>query len=123
MTLTVCNEHSSPISVAIAYYNPNQCANAGNFIKVGWYNIAPGACRIVFNGNLANVNRNWLYYARTNDRTLQWAGSYCAYVTDKGFRMCWNEPSRDPGFIRAYQVCFRLLDIQSRDSYTLRLHR
>jgi len=123
MSLTICNDYSSLISVAIAYYNPSQCANAGKWTKAGWFNIAPGGCSVVSNANLANVNSHWLYYARTSDRTLQWAGNYCAYVTDKPFRMCWNEPSVDPGFIRAYKVCFRLLDINSKNSYTLRLHR
>ncbi len=64
MTLTICNEYSSPISVAIAYYNPNECANAGKWRKVGWYNIAPGVCRVVYNSNLTDVNSHWLYYAR-----------------------------------------------------------
>ena len=123
MTLTVCNEHSAGISVAIAYYNPNQCAKDGKWRKVGWYNIAPGACRIVYNANLADVNSRWLYYARTYDRTIEWAGNYRAYVIDEPFRMCWNEPSLDPGFSRAYKVGFRLFDINSYDSYTLRLHR
>ena len=70
MPLTICNEHSSSISVAIAYYNPNQCANAGNWTKIGWYNIAPGTCSLVNNANLANVNRNWLYYACTLTKPL-----------------------------------------------------
>jgi uncharacterized membrane protein len=122
MTLTVCNEYSSPISVALAYRNRSQCANAGGWIKVGWYNVAPGQCRVVYNGSLKNVNSHWLYYAHTYDRTIKWAGKYCAYVTNQSFRMCWNDPSVDPGFTRAYKVCFRLLDINSYDSYTLRLH-
>ena len=123
MPLTICNEVQSTISVAIAYYNPNQCANGGKWMKVGWYNIAPGSCRVVVNGNLASVNRNWLYYAHTSDRTLVWAGNYCTFVTPDSFRMCWNEPSIDPGHARAFKVCIRLLDVNSSESYTLRLHK
>jgi uncharacterized membrane protein len=118
----VCNEYSSLISVAIAYSNRNQCANAGGWTKVGWHNISPGQRRVVSNANLKDINSHWFYYAYTSDRKLKWAGTYCTYVTDKPFRMCWNEPSVDPGYIRAYKVCFRLLDINSYNSYTLRLH-
>jgi uncharacterized membrane protein len=120
MTLTFCNEYSSLISVAIAYYNPSQCANSGNWTKVGWYNIPTNSCRVVSNSNLASVNSNWLYYAFSSDKTGVWAGNYSAYVTPDRFNMCWDEPKLDPGHARAYKVGFKLLNIGSNSSYTLR---
>ncbi len=121
MPLTICNEYSSTVSVAIAYYNPSQCANSGNWTKIGWYNIPSSSCRIVFNGNIASINSNWLYYAYSSDKAVVWAGKYNAYVAPRPFNLCWDEPKVDPGFIGAYMVGFRLLNIGSNKSYTLRL--
>jgi len=123
MPLTICNDYSSSIVVAIAYYNPSRCANSGNWTKIGWYSIPPSSCRVVFNGNIASINSNWLYHAHSSDKTVQWAGNYRAYVAPQAFNMCWDEPKVDPGFIHAYMAGFKLFNIGSNNSYTLRLHR
>lgn len=123
MTLTFCNEYSSPIYLAIAYYNPSQCANSGNWTKIGWYSILPSSCRVVVTSYLASVNSNWLYYAFSSDKTAVWAGNYFAYVDRNNFNMCWNEPSFDPESILRPKVGFKLFNIGSNNSYTIRLHR
>ena len=119
MGLTICNGFSSSISVAIGWPNSNQCANGGKWIKRGWWNIKPGRCARLYNGSLKNFNR-MSYYARTTDRTLEWKGRYCTYVHDNGFQHCWNDPI-DPHFSGYYQVCYRLLDVNNREDYTLNL--
>jgi len=113
MALTICNQHSSSVTVAIGYSNIDHCANAGKWIKEGWWTIAPGQCARVYGGSLKNLNRYWLYYAHTSDGT-KWSGNYCTNVTQKAFYQCWNDPSD-------YQVCYRLLDINSYENYTLTL--
>ena len=51
MGFTICNGYSSAVTVAIGYSNRSQCANAGGWIKQGWWNIAPGQCVIVYSGS------------------------------------------------------------------------
>lgn len=114
MGLTICNGYSSAVTVTIGYANRDHCANAGRWIKEGWWNIAPGQCVRVYGGSLKNLNRYWTYYARTYDGAVIWAGNYCTTVANRAFYQCWNNPSD-------YQVCYRLLDINSYDNYTLTL--
>jgi uncharacterized membrane protein len=114
MGLTICNGYSSAVTVTIGYANRDHCANAGGWIKEGWWNIAPGQCVRVYGGSLKNLNRYWTYYARTYDGAVIWAGNYCTTVVNKAFYQCWNNPSD-------YQVCYRLFDINSYDNYTLTL--
>ena len=64
MGLTICNKHSSAVTVTICYANRDHCVNAGGFIKEGWWNIAPGQCIRVYGGRLKDLNRYWFYYAR-----------------------------------------------------------
>jgi uncharacterized membrane protein len=112
VAFTICNGYSSAVTVAIGYSNRSQCANAGGWIKQGWWNIVPGQCVIVYSGSLKDINRYWAYYARTTDGALEWAGNYCTSVTNQAFYQCWNDPSD-------YQICYRLLDINSNDNHIL----
>lgn len=121
MGLTICKGYSSTVTVTIVYSDCNECANAGRWRKWGWWSVAPGQCVRVYSGSLKNFNRYWAYYSRTTDRSRKWIGNYCTYVIHKVFHQCWNDPSLDPGFSGYYQVCYRLLDINSYDNYTLTL--
>src|SRR5215831_1191973 len=116
MGLTICNGYSSDVTVAIGYADPthSKCANAGGWIKEGWWNLAPGQCVYVYDASLKDLNRYWAYYAHTTNGAVVWAGNYCTQVTNQAFYQCWNDPSQ-------YQVCYRLLDINSYDNYTLTL--
>jgi uncharacterized membrane protein len=114
MGLTICNGYSSEVTVAIGYPNSNQCANAGGWIKQGWWNIAPGQCAYVYGGSLKDVNRYWAYYAHAANGTVWSGNNYCTQVTNQSFYQCWNDPSQ-------YQICYRLLDINSNDNHTLTL--
>jgi uncharacterized membrane protein len=114
MGLTICNGHSSTISVTIAYANRDHCANAGGFVTEGWWNIAPGRCTLVYGGSLKDLNRYWFYYAHNRDNTAKWAGSYCTNVPNQAFYQCWSSPSGN-------RVCYKRLDINSYNNYTLTL--
>jgi uncharacterized membrane protein len=118
MGLTICNEYTSDIYVAIGYSNPNQCGSAGGWTKQGWWHIAPGQCTLVYGGSLQAVNRYWAYYAYATDGKQVWqgsAGNYCTQVTNQEFLGCWSDPSD-------YQICFAILDINSYDNFTLNLY-
>jgi uncharacterized membrane protein len=119
MALTICNGFSTGFSIAIGWPSSNQCAQGGKWMKKGWWTLAPGRCARVYGGSLRNFSR-MAYYARTRDRTLEWRGRLCTLVTDGVFEHCWNHATRDG---RNYQVCFRLLDINHRENYTLHLSR
>ena len=115
MGLTICNKHSSGVTVAICYANRDHCANAGGFIKEGWWNIAPGESVRVYGGSLKNLNRYWFYYGRTYNGSVIWAGNnYCTNVPNKAHYQCWNDPSGN-------RICYRRIDINSYDEYTLSL--
>jgi uncharacterized membrane protein len=113
MGLTFCNNYPRQVSITIGYYDPSNCANQGLWIKEGWWNLAPGQCVYVYAGSLRNVNRYWVYYARATNG-YNWSGQYCTQVTNQAFHQCWNNPSQ-------YQICYRLLDINSYDNFTLTL--
>jgi uncharacterized membrane protein len=115
MGLTICNGYSSTIYVIIAYANRDHCANAGGFIKEGWWTIHPGECKRVYGGSLKDLNRYWFYYARNRDNTYKWEGNYCTNVPDHAFYQCWNNPAGN-------QICYRRLDINSYNDYTLTLN-
>ena len=80
--------------------------------------MAPGQCRRVYSGTLRNFKR-MAYFARTTDRTLEWKGRFCTNVIDHAFEHCWNHSTRDG---RNYRACFRLIDINYRENYTLTLN-
>jgi uncharacterized membrane protein len=115
MGLTICNGHPSTIWVTIAYANRDHCANAGGFIKEGWWTLHPGVCTRVYAGSLKNINRNWFYYAHTSKRKLEWAGNYGTNVPSSAFYQCWNNPQGN-------RVRYRKIDINSYDDYTLTLN-
>jgi uncharacterized membrane protein len=67
--LTICNQTSKPIVYAFATADGG-CNNCGGESKHGWYSIAAGACRLVWNGSIQN--KQFLWYARSTDGTMIW---------------------------------------------------
>src|SRR5215469_5869039 len=118
MGWTFCNSYGSDIYVAIGYYNPNQCGAAGGFTKQGWWHIPPGQCVTVYGGSLRAVNSHWAFYAYSTDGRGVWqgsAGNYCTTVNStQEFIGCWTNPYDQ-------QVCFMMLDIDSKDNWTTTL--
>lgn len=114
MSLIFCNKYTAGVSVAILWYTPN-CPDGGDWSKAGWYDLSPGQCTTVFNGDLDEVNRYWGYYAEATDGAF-WAGDVTTDVPDRAFNWCINTGSSD-----SRQIGFRVLDVQDNDDYTVNL--
>lgn len=113
--LTFCNSYPQLVSVCIMWYSPGTCADAGDWERAGWWNLSPGECQNVFDADLDEINRYYLFYAESGDGAV-WAGQYIRNVTDDVFDACdWVtiSPGRDVGF--------RLFDIGDNDDYTITL--
>jgi uncharacterized membrane protein len=118
MTFYVCNHYPATVSVAVGFSSDgsgdfNNCSGNGGFQKIGWFNIDPLQCQWIVNDDCEDVGQYWLYYATATDGAV-WAGDFCTGVTNQAFNWCWNEPG-------IYNVCFRLLDVNSYDDFTLNL--
>ena len=114
MSLTFCNRYSSGVSVAIMWYTPG-CPDGGDWSKAGWYNLAPGQCAKVFNGDLDDVNRYCCYFAEAADGAF-WAGDVVTQVPHRAFDWCLNTGSTD-----SRQVGFRVFDVGDSDDVTVSL--
>jgi uncharacterized membrane protein len=112
--LTICNNYTSSVFVAILYYSPN-CPDGGDWAKKGWWRINTGECQVVHGGSLRSLNRYYGYYAEA-DNGATWAGPYVRAVPPQRFDWCeWTSSTQ------ARDVGFRLLDINSYDNFTLTL--
>lgn len=104
------------INVAIMWYTPN-CPDGGDWSKAGWYILAPGQNKQVFDGDLHDINRNWLFFAEDLEGRI-WAGPFVRAVPPTAFDWCeWtaSTASRDVGF--------RLQDIGDNDDVTINIRR
>jgi uncharacterized membrane protein len=118
LTLTICNQYTSGVSVAIGF-NSQACAGKGNFMKTGWIRIEPGHSQIALSGNLAANSRYLAYYAVAEDGDKIWEGTGTTqYITGVNFTQfgpeCWNEPEN-------FQASFRFFDVGSNDDFILTL--
>ncbi|MBT2386371.1 DUF1036 domain-containing protein [Streptomyces sp. ISL-11] len=112
--LRFCNRYHATVSVAIMRHYPN-CPDGGDWLKSGWWNIEPGACKVPYGGNLAAVNRYWYFYAVAVDGTV-WAGPYSTAVPPTAFSWCINTSSTS-----AQRVGFRELDIGNHSHHQVNL--
>jgi hypothetical protein len=53
--------------------------DGGDWSKAGWYILAPGQNKQVFDGDLHDINRNWLFFAEDLEGRI-WAGPYVRAV-------------------------------------------
>jgi uncharacterized membrane protein len=111
--LTFCNNYPQLASVCIMWYSPG-CPDGGDWERAGWWNLNPGECQNVFDADLDEINRYYLFYAEATDGAF-WAGPYVRSVTDSAFDLCEGDGTsqRDVGF--------RLFDIGDNDDYTMTL--
>jgi uncharacterized membrane protein len=119
MGLVLCNGYTTTISTAIAFYNPDTCAEGPPFEMMGWWVLAPGSCALVFANDLEDRNRYWYYFAMANDGAV-WSGPYGANVTTGAFgggQWCYG--SQHGGGGELIRIGYRELDIGSSDDYTL----
>jgi hypothetical protein len=86
MQLCFKNNHSSLISVAVIWYDPNSCGGeGGNWSTEGWWDISPGneTHTSVWTGN-----RYFYFFAEAQDDTV-WNGPFGPVdATPQAFRGC-----------------------------------
>ena len=116
MGLTICNNYPKPISASIMFYSPDTCGGEGdNFEMMGWWNLAPGSCALVYANDLEDLNRYWYYFAHSSDGAV-WAGPFGASVPTAAFDQCFGI-GVNPG----ESIGFRELDMGDNDDYTITL--
>lgn len=114
MQLHFRNNHGSPVHVAIMFYSPDTCGDAGSWGTRGWWNISPGGEAYVLNTG----NRYAAFYAEANDGSI-WSGSYGPiYVHQQAFDSCVNIGDNNPA---TRIVGLRLVDMDSYSSYYVNL--
>jgi uncharacterized membrane protein len=114
MGLTLCNSYPQTISTAIMFYSPNTCGGEGkDFEMMGWWNLAPGSCALVYANDLDDLNRFWYYFAIAGDGNV-WAGPWGATVPTHAFDQCFGV-GVNPG----ESIGFREVDVGDSDDVTL----
>jgi hypothetical protein len=74
VALWFSNVYPEPIWACLLLYDPS-CGPANqNFRKLGWWYLKSGAIRLVWNVNLADVNRWAYYYAESAHDGANWSG-------------------------------------------------
>jgi uncharacterized membrane protein len=117
MGLVLCNHYPRTISTVIMFYSPDSCGGeGGDFEQMGWWNIEPGACALVYANDLEDLNRYWFYYAISFSDGAFWAGDLQSQVPLDAFSLCWNIGISGPPM---KQIGYRELDIGDNDDYTL----
>jgi uncharacterized membrane protein len=117
--LKICNAYPKGVWVAIMYYAPD--CEYGEWIKKGWWRLTPGQCKIVYGGDLADLNRYYCFYAEADDGAV-WAGPYKRFVPYQAFSWCeWIACSHSDGSPCGYTAGYRLLDIDNHDDFKLTL--
>ena len=119
MGLTIHNQYTASLSVAIMFWSPDTCSGEGaGWEMMGWWNIDPGGSALVYANDLEDLNRYWYYYAHSSDGT-RWAGNgdWVRSVPRARFDQCFGL-----GVVGdTEEVDFRQLDIDSNDNFTLNL--
>lgn len=94
MGFTVCNRSSVQASVAIMFNKPGTCSglNSGyeGWMMYGWWNIAPGGCAQVANGDIDSVNSHWYVYAFGDGIRWHGPGNRLAAVPLAAFEQCFG---------------------------------
>jgi uncharacterized membrane protein len=118
LSLVFCNGYPALISTAVMFYSPDNCGGEGdNFEMVGWYNIAPGTCMTVVNGDIGGWNEYWYYFAMATDGSV-WAGPYGASVPLSAFDQCYGIGVVIEDGDESAEISFRELTVNT-DNYTL----
>jgi hypothetical protein len=79
------NNYSSPLSVAVMWWDPDGCGSDGNWGTRGWWNLDPGQS---VGTNVWTANRYFYFYAEAWDGAV-WSGPYGpVYASDAAFDSC-----------------------------------
>src|SRR5579871_222500 len=88
MQLCFHNSYSSPLWVAVMWYNPGPCGGeGGNWATAGWWQVDPGG---TVHTDVWTANRYFYIYAEAEDGAV-WGGDYGpVYATNQAFQGCLN---------------------------------
>ena len=113
--LRFCNSHPVRIWTAISFYSPEVCGGeGGDWQNIGWYRVDPGQCVVVYNNDLADLNRFWYVLAEADDGAV-WQGDFPTFVKDpEAFNLC-----DGLGTTALRRVGFRELDVGDDDDHTV----
>jgi hypothetical protein len=86
MQLCFKNNYSSPLSVAVMWYDTSDCGGeGGNWANKGWWNLNPGE---TVHTDVWTANRYFYFYAEAEDGSV-WGGDYGpVYCTYQAFQGC-----------------------------------
>ena len=100
--------------MCIIWYTPG-CPDGGDWSKAGWWGIAPFQRKVVFNGDLDEINRYYYFHAEADDGAF-WAGPIQELVPDTAFDWCLDTANSE-----SRRVGFRELDVGDYDDFTVTL--
>ena len=108
MQLCFRNSYTSPVWVAVGWYDPSGCAgDAGEWGKRGWWQVNPGS---TVTTNVSTSNENFYFYAEAQDGTV-WGGPLVAQVSIYAFDGClYLATSQSSGPSPYFDVGFQLVD-------------
>ncbi|WP_405655656.1 DUF1036 domain-containing protein [Streptomyces sp. RK9] len=115
MGLTICNRFHTRVHVSIGFYDNTCLYNTGPHI-MGWWNLDPGRCALVYANRVNQYSRMWFFVGEAANNGPVWAGEYVTQVPDQAFNRCWR-PSVSGGHPRG----FRLFDVGDNENFTLNL--
>src|SRR6266516_2990618 len=85
------NSYPKTVWVAILYYTEDPCEYDKHWLKSGWYKLYTGQSKLVFNGDLCDVNAYFYFYAEASDGAV-WTGPHWVYVPHTAFvNWCYNK--------------------------------
>jgi uncharacterized membrane protein len=112
--LTLCNNHSELIVIAISFWEPEECGAEGNgWHNIGWYWVEPGTCRVVYRNDVDDAGRFWYFFAEARDGTT-WSGDFPGNVKNDAFDHC--DTPADTSMIA---VDFFEIDVGDAEDFTL----
>jgi hypothetical protein len=99
MNVFVENRYTTPVWLAVMYYDPFSCGDHGDWTSAGWWRTSPGESVFPF----WTYNRYAAFYAEADDGAV-WAGDRPAGVGFNAFQWCALRTAN-------YVVGMRLLDL------------
>ena len=108
--LTVCNQTSSRVGVAIGHQQ------SGEWSTEGWWNLTPGACEAILPGPLDG--RFYYIFARDWDKGGDWGGTTPMCTQTKVFTISGVENCSERGYDTSG---FFEIDIGTEEDWTVQL--
>ena len=82
--LKICNKTSSGVWTTIAVRDH---MTRGSVVSRGWWNIAPGKCKILIGEKLDKRTKSYFYYAQGNNGRKKWSGDYPFCTRDRKYKL------------------------------------